>query len=198
MILDIHRGGDPYIKPSCLHSGKRKAPGKDPKNCLPPVTFIGKKEVTFQSDHQVFEYDDDMTEEEKALVWYDESDELENFRINRADFNGDSEASTGSICFNHSRRILLNYQAYKRMNNGSELLRQVSRASSKPTRDKARKKAVSLSKATKTWTKPLVDDNLLGEMIGYNSRIADFYFECMINKLTERNWLCGALLSANE
>lgn len=197
MLLIESNRDCPYFKP-CLHRGKHKSRGNataDQGNCPPPpiVVFLGKKRVTFESNHQIFEYDDGMTEEDKDLLWYDENDEAENCRIARDDSSDESQdCSPASICYNHTRRILLNYESYRGMENGSELLRNASRQSSQPSRNKAHKQAIDLSKVCSNPR----DDIFLA--LGYDSRIADFYIESMMNMLMERNWLCAALLCVSE
>jgi hypothetical protein len=196
MLLEINRDG-PYIKP-CLHSsGKRKAPGCEktsPKICPPPVVFVRRKRVTFDTDLEVVEYENELTEDDKELLWYDENDETENFRIVRAE-SSDSEERVDNICYNHTRGVLMNYESYKTMDNGSDILRNVSTKSSLQARKNARKQAEHLSKAVHTWSQPQ-DDFILG--FGFDSRIADYYIETMMDTLVERNWLCGALLSVTE
>jgi hypothetical protein len=200
ILIETNRDG-PHTKPCLLHSGTRKASGTNEKatteKCTPPpVVFIGEQRVSFDDTFQVLEYETSMSEEDKDLLWYDETDESENFRIVRAESNdSEDDDSVETICSNHARRVLLNYECYKRLGNGSDLLRTVSRKSSHYCRNKARKEAVHLSKAVHTWAQPR-DDSILG--FGYDSRIADYYIETMLDTLMERNWLCGALLSMNE
>ena len=191
---------------TCFHGGRRKDEilpwdemtdeRVDKKASPTQVAVIGKKKkVIFCTDkNQVIEYENEFTKDDIGLLWYEEEnyDAPEDFRIIQKSASSTSaQESVRSICYNHTRRVLLNYACYRGMNNGCELLRNISRSSSRARRKEARRQAVSLSKALKTLERPLYDDIL--HEFGLDSRMADYYFLCLADKLMAPNWLCGAL-----
>ncbi len=162
---------------------------KSSKACPPHVVFLGKKRVSFEGDNQVFSYKTEITREVKSKLWY-ASAELEDFRSRRRDGDSDDDDSStgsGATAYNHTRRILFNYESYRRMEKGSDLLRDVSELSSKRSRDQARDRAVKLSKSNSTWEMP---QNEIMKMVGWNPRVADFYLESFMD-MVESGWLCG-------
>ena len=174
----------------------------DERSCAPEFNepVLDKKVTFFTDNNQVYEYENEFTvgddgEDGIGLLlpsWYDdEEDELEDFSaIQNAESSNSAQESVNSICYNHSRRVLLNYRSYRVMHNGDELLRNISRRSSQECRKDARKQAISLSKALKAVERPPpCEDTFQG--FGFDSRMAYFYIESMINTLVNPSWLCG-------
>jgi len=192
MLLEIDCDS-PYILPSCLHDDKHGRPDVPPE-----VVCIGKKRVSFNTDCQVLEYQSHLSENDKSLLWYNE-EEMEDFRFRRTNSQDDpSETSSASAAsaYNHTRRVLLQFETYKSMGHGSDLLRDGSRKSSKKSRDKARKKAVNLSKAINTYycsKQGMVDYFGLGLV---DRRLTDYYLETILDMLLDHGeGLCRPFLS---
>jgi hypothetical protein len=160
----------------------------------PKIVYVGgKKQVSFEEESTVIEFESEITREDKSNLWYNPF-EVEEFRyrgrVDDDDDDTNDSSSTGSaaVSYNHMRKVLLSYQCYKRQPNGGDHLREVSRRSSKKSREKARNRAVKLSKANDTWDNH--PQNEILSMVGWNSRLATYYLESFI-EMIDSGWLCG-------
>lgn len=185
-------------KTSACSSTMKSHHDRPPKAVFP----LGGKKVTFEEECLVTEYEVDLTPEQRSSMWW-EGYELDLFRFKRRrkcldDEDDASETSSAQHHYSHSRQVLFHYEAFKRMDQGCDMLRDLSRQSSKQARDKAHKLAVILSKSNRTLDVSRTSaqppyhksQDQPNNVNNFNSRILDYYVESVF-EVVENMWLCG-------